>query len=416
MGIFSTIGSFFGPIGGGIGSWADDIFSDDDDLGEFPQARYEPPPPPPPKEEEFNWGNLLKPLAGVGELLKSGMEIAKPFVPLLSGATSAYGAYEGQQQANETNIALADKTMGFNADQANLNRMFQQASADKQMGFQTSAAQVQREFEQASAQRQMDFQGGSAQKQMDFQQGSLDKQMAFQERMAGSSYQRAVHDLRSAGLNPMLAYQQGGAASPSGGAGSGASATGASARGTAPAGASAGGSAASGVLARIENAMAPALNSGNMAARVYQELQNMSLTNENLSKQGKFIDAQTALARANVPRVEQETTTSNVSASLMATQKMKLSDEMQRIGYEIKKLHSEKKNIDSQERMRDFERERLQPLMERYMKLQTQLMALEVPGGQAHSSAWSTWYGQNIRPFMQDVFGRGRGVGSGLRR
>lgn len=92
---------------------------------------------------------------------------------------------------------------------------------------------------------------------MAFEGAQAEKQMAFQERMSGSSYQRATEDMRLAGINPMLAYMQGGASTP-------------------------GGAAASGAAATVQDVVGPAVASAQHARRLSEELKNMRAQNQNI--------------------------------------------------------------------------------------------------------------------------------------
>lgn len=97
------------------------------------------------------------------------------------------------------------------------------------------------------------------------------EQMAFQERMSSSAYQRAVADMQKAGLNPMLAYSQGGASSPVGS------------------------------MPQVQNAMGAALSGAAQAASVMQGLQQI-----------KFSEAQTEKTLAEAARTKAETLTADL--------------------------------------------------------------------------------------------------------
>lgn len=110
---------------------------------------------------------------------------------------------------------LLNSYMDFQRSQTKSAYDLQMAMIDKQNLFNAEQAAADRAFQQSSAERAMQFEDEQNRRAME-----------FSERMSNTQFQRAVSDLRSAGLNPILAYQGLNGSAPTGSAGSGRSAGG----------------------------------------------------------------------------------------------------------------------------------------------------------------------------------------------
>lgn len=179
----------------------------------------------------------------------------------LSGLFSGAGNIIGTAMANKQSAENLEVSNQFNAQQAEEARSFNSAEALKARQF-------------------ADLQGDYARQ---FNSNEALKSRQWTESMSNTAYQRARQDMERAGINPMVAYQQGGASAPGG----------ASASAGAASGPSASGPAASGGMAPVHsyaNAVASAIQS----AQVKKVMDKLDEETQNVAEQKHLTAAQTS--------------------------------------------------------------------------------------------------------------------------
>lgn len=128
------------------------------------------------------------------------------------GSTSEGGGHSESGSHSGTNVEQVDdwlkQAYAYQGQESKTQQDYNGQSMLKQMGYNTLQAITQGIYNHIENSAAMNYNSAEALANRD-----------WQEKMSSTSYQRAVEDMKKAGLNPILAFSNGGASTPGGSAG-----------------------------------------------------------------------------------------------------------------------------------------------------------------------------------------------------